>query len=817
MDFRDQLRVYLNTSFKKHIQESPYTGHSLVKFGEWSRKTGFVKQDAVSFETLAVPCPVIAIVDTKIRESNLTLTITAKNVDTKDTETFNQIGREITKQRYEPGSTTVQTTWEVPRFTRQYATFLVSGLGNQVYEITDITSNVTEDEPCGGKISFYGLASEGSKILYYLGMDKIHNMIKQIVNSIWIAPTQCPCCNGTGYVNGSDCPQCDTYGYSGYNAEKGIQIDKGYDVRITREKYSTYPLTDAQNDVVWKFVNKAWTQKWWVTPTPSEIKRLFAHFYNVDEEDIILEERFHFSMPHWDIRLPVAGAKGSPFGTVTLDDRKLFKFIAQSVTPAGVNVFVGFYKFIEAGDFEGLDCRCIESQQGNNLITNKILYSSMGDYVGSMWRQRYRVWNGWNEAVDSFESGVIGSNWNTTGVVDVLNVNDQGRHWCRLSGNSHIETTSGFSPSDSGYVEMWVHPQGTNMKYGGYEGSWGFYTEFRDSGFYDHYGTLIRAASRDCDYHLKMRFDIGSTVVNEIYINRELVASGVSFLNPLTSNFEMRIASAGTGYGFFDCFGGNWMSGYAVGDNWQRLYPFGWGQQHDNFLLPSDPEHYKATYSFTCDTAGSGLPSGFIIEDTYATPTTSIVQNLDNHELVFQISCGGQGGGAQQIWPSSKTVGTVEFWAKTSFDNNVFGREARFGAYKDNWWNGRGFFVYFYNNGYIRDWNGTNLVAYSANTWYHVKIYFNIPEGYGRIKINGIQYGGDISPPASTPYVDKLLKIVRFGGTVWSDAIGYGWDEKYHTGQNKYPVPGQSNLYNGIFRKDKFFNASGYSCAQQTK
>ena len=171
MDIRDQVQVYLNTAWKKERSETPYAGHSLVKFGEWTRESGFTKKDKAAYSQgdidITIPCPVIAIVDTIIRKDNLELTITGRNVVADGTESFDQLGTNITKNKYKAGTATIQTTLTIPRFTRPTATFLVSGLGNQVFEITNITQNVDLSKYGGGKVSFYGLASEGSKILYY--------------------------------------------------------------------------------------------------------------------------------------------------------------------------------------------------------------------------------------------------------------------------------------------------------------------------------------------------------------------------------------------------------------------------------------------------------------------------------------------------------------------------------------------------------------------------------------------------------------------------------------------------------------------------
>lgn len=666
----------------------------------------------------------------------------------------------------------------------------MSGLGNKIFDISTITSSVlaNEDQIAGGKVTFYGLASEGSKLLYYLGMFNLHNTFKKIINSIWIAPPKCPTCDGTGSVGDELCPQCNGYKYSGENASRGIALNKGYDVRISRTSFSSYPLTEDEWAVVWKFINKAWTQKWWCTPTKGEIKRMFGHFYNVGQDAIRITERFHFSMPQWNISLPREGSFGSPFEAGDVD---LMRFIAESVTPAGVNVFVGFYDIQYLGNTDSLLDTVFAFVGDQHPISKKIWWSGFGQYHG-LWNQRFRFWNGWCECTDNFEGNL--SNWNESGVVAIQNTNDIGRHWCRLEDNSAITTVTGLNIGNpTGVLEIWVHPCDTDLRIGAYLTGvdlWAFYVDFQDGGFYDHNGVLIRPANFNNDYHLRIDFistiyskyyygsggfnyeTVGTSgtsiawvdaatlydgaceivaewqnhknilrlqddatagedpsiyhnitqatagifecymgtndvtenwrfqfredgtliifiyvaasklyyvdslggsheiqaiandtlyhvkvvwradntfdcyidsvkrvddqatrnnqtsgislirfwcqgdsadylyidapglvgevdpegityiegrnytmgYISDILVNRESVANTIPFLNSMAPGRPVRIESAGTGYGFVDNFGGNWIPDYEANDNWQRLYPWGWGKNHSNCL-----------------------------------------------------------------------------------------------------------------------------------------------------------------------------------------------------------------------------------------
>lgn len=585
MDIRDQIDYYLNTAFKRINEQTPYAGHNLIELAEWNRTDGFIKKDTAKFGDVVVPCPVIAIVETKIRESNLTLTITGKVAEQTGTETFEQIGRSITKEVYGVGATTIQTTFELPRFTRTGATFLISGLENKIYEISDITENVEIFGQRGGKIKFYGLASDGAKVLWLLGMYKIHNTIKEIINSIWTVPTTCPYCSGSGVDpdSGDTCPQCLSYGYSGYNAEKGIQIDKGYDVKLTREKFSEYPVSDANDAKIWEFVNKIWTQKWWVTPTPNNIKDLFAHFYNVRSEDIIITERFHFSMPHWQIDLPIETQLGSPFDA---GDTELAKFIAESVTPAGVNVFVGFYETRFIGNLDDMFEQDLFYMKSKPKILSKKLWEIGSlEHIYDDWGSRFRCYNGWNEAVDTFEvTGIALSGiWQTGGAVDIFNANDKFRHVARLKGNGSSMIYDFGTPIASGHVEYWIHTESSDLRCSLLSAGDAelYYVEHNQSetGFKDGSSMFLNMFP-DNEAHVRIYWNEGASET-KVFINREIATSGGVAIGNVS---KIKFHNTSVGTGFIDGFGATPISGYSINQNWQTLYPWGWGLNHSDCL-----------------------------------------------------------------------------------------------------------------------------------------------------------------------------------------------------------------------------------------
>jgi len=571
------------TQYKQLSNNPLNTGHYIPLLGYWTKDEGYVKKQSLVYKGESLACPIIAVVNRRVGKEDITLTITAKTSEHSSTEEKVQGDYTIKRKKYIPTEITTTTELTIPRFTRQWATFLLTGLGKMVYEITSIEDNVNYDT---SRIEFYALASSGSRIIYWLGLHKITETLRDIVQGPWIAPTKCLRCSGTGIEPGytiEPCKQCLGYKYSGYNATRYIQRMKGFDVGLARDVLDLDNMTEADHQTVKEFVNKAWTQKWWVTPTKKEIKRLFAHFLHLNEDDIRIEERFHLQEPVWKLLLPTKASIASPFGVDIYENYEgLLKYIARSITPAGVSVFVGFYNLGMFGQFNftiskfsHINFKSIAFKENEKLLLTP----------------RWGFWNGWTKAIDHFErlGTEVGGIWDVSGNVSIFNVNDQNRHMVKFEDASYIEhNASGVA---TGQVEMWVHPQDTEMRFGLTDNiDYVFYIKYKNNGFYDHNDNLIRAGLPHCDYHLRFDFIVDATgegstgqygYVNQVLINREVKNNGFNFTRTLGVNPKVRIENVGNGTGFMDAYGNNWSpsnSGYQnIGDNYQRLYPNGFG------------------------------------------------------------------------------------------------------------------------------------------------------------------------------------------------------------------------------------------------
>ena len=403
----------------------------------------------------------------------------------------------------------------------------------------------------------------------------------------WIAPTKCLRCSGTGIepeFTVEPCHQCLGYKYSGYNATRYIQRMKGFDVGLAREVLDWDNMTEADHQTVKEFINTAWTQKWWVTPTKKEIKRLFAHFFQLATDDIQINERFHLQEPVWDLLLPRRASLSSPFGRNIYENYEdLLVYIAESMTPAGVSVFVGFYDLGYFGNFD-----VFEVGKFSNINFKSCAFETR---YKPLYTPRWTFWHGWTKAIDHFErlGGIANGFWTVNGNVINSNVNDINRHMAKFEDASYIEhDASGVA---TGQIEMWVHPQETEMRIGlKGDTDYGFYVKYDTDGFYDHNNNIIRYGLPHNDYHVRIDFVVDATgfgdpghygYIQQVQINRKVENTGFNFLKTLGVNPNLRIENIGTGTGYMDNYGNSWSpanTGYEnIGDGFQRLHPKGFG------------------------------------------------------------------------------------------------------------------------------------------------------------------------------------------------------------------------------------------------
>ena len=145
MKVKDRITL-LPTQFRRVSQSNPLRrGHWVPKMGEWSLDGGYVKSEVLSYEGEVVACPIIAVVEQKFGNLPVTLTITARVGSFVETEEHEQNDYTLKRDKYEPSTTTITTTLTIPPYTRPWAVWVLAGLGQYVYEIISVTTDVEYD------------------------------------------------------------------------------------------------------------------------------------------------------------------------------------------------------------------------------------------------------------------------------------------------------------------------------------------------------------------------------------------------------------------------------------------------------------------------------------------------------------------------------------------------------------------------------------------------------------------------------------------------------------------------------------------------
>ncbi|PJA22539.1 hypothetical protein COX58_01940, partial [archaeon CG_4_10_14_0_2_um_filter_Archaea_38_6] len=201
--------------------------------------------------------------------------------------------------------------------------------------------------------------------------------------------------------------------------------------------------------------------------------------------------------------------------------------------------------------------------------------------------------------------------------------------------------------------------------------------------------------------------------------------------------------------------------------------------------------NYPGTYSFTDDNVGE-FPSGWL--NSLAADVTGVVSSeYEGHSKVFKITDlnAAGGGNVRNTISEHPTNGTIEFWALPSNNTQV----TRIRIDNSSTYN---FYVKFNSDGTLEYQNRAGLwvdiMPYSANTWYHIRIDFECGDGLYLgllsdtfyVTINGILYG----PYEYRFYSDYFNRLVfEFGNAengydFCLDAVGYSWDADYDLGDN---------------------------------
>ena len=198
--------------------------------------------------------------------------------------------------------------------------------------------------------------------------------------------------------------------------------------------------------------------------------------------------------------------------------------------------------------------------------------------------------------------------------------------------------------------------------------------------------------------------------------------------------------------------------------------------------------YYPATYGFENDQVGNN-PDKWTVDESGG--TVNVISDLGGHEKVVEIHDTSSGSTCQVENKFSNTVtGTIELWVRLDSTNKgvniLIGDEE---GPNDIWIDAVRLF--FEPDGWIKyqDTIFHNIMTYSADYWYHIRVDFDCtPQTFdlyidNELKVNDGAMSGDAS------YMDTLnfnTYTPSDNYYVYFDAVGYSWDSDYSLGDNLY-------------------------------
>ncbi len=213
--------------------------------------------------------------------------------------------------------------------------------------------------------------------------------------------------------------------------------------------------------------------------------------------------------------------------------------------------------------------------------------------------------------------------------------------------------------------------------------------------------------------------------------------------------------------------------------------------------------NYIAEYTFTNDAAGSD-PSGWTVsEDTNC--HVDVISNKDGHSKVVEFyDNNGAGWAEMRDSFTTQSSGSIEFWiyydkaSTETYSATPYMYES--GALKLYIFTEVGELKYF-DSAHVKQ----VICSLSNNQWYHMKIDFDIAQGW-EITVNGITYGSGYSytfynPPTSG--LDEIYFSTRnpnYNYYMWIDAINYSWASGYFENRN----------YNNTYHSEGFYQSPVY-------
>ena len=199
-----------------------------------------------------------------------------------------------------------------------------------------------------------------------MNWDKVFEYARTVLYGAYGHPERCVRCDGTGYitVEGNTCQQCEGYGYQGPNASGFMLSQIGFDNNIIQNSVDTDKT----------FRNKVWSREWWVTPTPNEVRRYFAHFARIQPNEIEIDNIDRVASSNMqtgievvvDVKMPY----NIPLGVFSNEDI-IWNQMAQSIEPAGIQIRFSFLATAMTGvwEWEDWDSRYMSGYISGSALT----------------------------------------------------------------------------------------------------------------------------------------------------------------------------------------------------------------------------------------------------------------------------------------------------------------------------------------------------------------------------------------------------------------------------------------------------------------
>lgn len=451
MSTRDSLQT-VNAAYRKQSGNNiGFHMHRLAGF-----KDGLLTYDGSVYPICG---PILIVVNENRRRSiDLTITFDYKQATEAGYQTSNVRGITIKQMTYTAGTTwtsgsitierSVQSYYEkmfksayddsIYRTSNFYGEYLFSKDNvtiDLIHEVDNIT--VSHDD---ADWDMYILGSTGARIAYGFSYNELREQGDNINRAMFASARVCPLCEGKKvypisstsfeydeYGNmvekylGTTCPECNGFGYTGYNANDELLNLKAMDVG--------YSLSYA--GTVDRMQRLTWAEKWWFYPTIDALKNFISFFTRISKTSITIiqygstdreitwtgdfnsssapvdyDDLLYAKESYLDIKIPVTELSASGYDVQFVED------IIRTKLPIGTTFKVSAFSiFTSGGDLENEFSVLNDDYEIGQTYKTSMIYEGRGSMYnwGTSLRGVYdeTTWEGTTNTGTSDQIGTI--------------------------------------------------------------------------------------------------------------------------------------------------------------------------------------------------------------------------------------------------------------------------------------------------------------------------------------------------------------------------------------------------------------------------